>query len=141
MKILIPVDGSKHALKALDYLIEMMREWKDAPRVHLLNVQRPITTGDSKRFVKKKTLEEFYQEESERAMKDAHERLYQAAIDHSQHTRVGRPADAIAEYVKDKGCDQIIMATRGRGDVPSLLLGSTARKVVSLVKVPVTLVK
>jgi nucleotide-binding universal stress UspA family protein len=141
MKILIPVDGSRHALKALDFLIERMREWKDAPRVHLLNVQRPITIGDTKKFVKKKSLEEFYQEESERAMKAAHELLYQASIDHSQHTRVGRPADAIAEYVKEKGCDQIIMATRGRGDVPSLLLGSTARKVVSLVKVPVTLVK
>ena len=39
------------------------------------------------------------------------------------------------------GCDAIVMGTRGLGTVQTLLLGSTALKVLHLVDVPVTLIK
>jgi nucleotide-binding universal stress UspA family protein len=47
----------------------------------------------------------------------------------------------IAQYAKEKGCDQIVMGTRGLGTVQGLLLGSVATKVIHLANVPVMLVK
>jgi nucleotide-binding universal stress UspA family protein len=67
--------------------------------------------------------------------------LKSAGVMNESTVLIGDPASAIAEYVHDKGCDAVIMGTRGLGAIGGLLMGSVARKVIHLVKVPVTLVK
>jgi nucleotide-binding universal stress UspA family protein len=57
------------------------------------------------------------------------------------HVRIGAPAEVIAAYAAEKGCDAIVMGTRGMGAVAGLVMGSVAQKVVHLASVPVTLVK
>jgi nucleotide-binding universal stress UspA family protein len=47
----------------------------------------------------------------------------------------------IARFARERGCDQILMGTRGLGAIGSLLLGSVATKVIHLADVPVLLVK
>ena len=47
----------------------------------------------------------------------------------------------VAHFVKDIGCDQVVMGTRGMGSVANLVLGSGANKVLQMVDVPVLLVK
>ena len=54
---------------------------------------------------------------------------------------LGHPAEVIGSYVNDHHCDMVVMGTRGLGPVGGLMLGSVTTKVISLVKVPVTLVK
>jgi nucleotide-binding universal stress UspA family protein len=54
---------------------------------------------------------------------------------------VGDPATEITRVAEEKGVDQIVMGTHGRGAVGSLLIGSVAQRVVHLAKVPVLLVK
>jgi nucleotide-binding universal stress UspA family protein len=52
-----------------------------------------------------------------------------------------RCADEIARVAQDKGVDQIVMGTHGRGAVGRLFLGSVAQRVIQLAPMPVTVVK
>jgi nucleotide-binding universal stress UspA family protein len=47
-------------------------------------------------------------------------------------TLFGHAAREIVAEAKDRGADVIVMGSRGRSDLPSLLLGSTAHKVIHL---------
>jgi len=40
------------------------------------------------------------------------------------HIGLVEPAQAIADFVKDKNIDQVIMARRGHGTIAGMLLGS-----------------
>ena len=51
------------------------------------------------------------------------------------------PGETIVAFAEDVGADEIVMGTRGLGGLAGLLLGSVATEVISLAKVPVTLVK
>jgi nucleotide-binding universal stress UspA family protein len=53
----------------------------------------------------------------------------------------GDPAECIINVAETRGCDLIVMGTRGLGPLRGLLLGSKAQKVVSLAKCPVLLTK
>jgi nucleotide-binding universal stress UspA family protein len=54
---------------------------------------------------------------------------------------VGPTAQQILRVADERGVDQIVMGTHGRGAVGSLLLGSVAQRVVHQAKVPVLLVR
>ena len=86
-------------------------------------------------------LQQFYQDEGLAALKSARDRLDAARIPYTFHIGIGEPAEIIAQYAREKECDQIIMGTRGLGSVGGLLLGSVAMKVLHLASVPVLLVK
>ena len=50
MKILVPIDGSQNALRALRHVLDN-RAWYSEPlEVHLLNVQLPVASGGVKMF-------------------------------------------------------------------------------------------
>jgi len=51
--LLIPVDGSEYADRAVDYAIGRVKTNNDPVRVHLLNVQMPIVTVNVKLLVSK----------------------------------------------------------------------------------------
>ena len=53
----------------------------------------------------------------------------------------GLPAGRIVEVARDQGCDLIVIGTRGRSQLKSLLLGSVAETVVQKTAIPVVLVK
>jgi nucleotide-binding universal stress UspA family protein len=63
-----------------------------------------------------------------------------AGIPHVADSRTGHVPQAIAQYARETGCFAIVMGTRGMGTTDHVL-GSIARQVISLVDVPVTLVK
>jgi nucleotide-binding universal stress UspA family protein len=139
-KVLVPIDGSVSSLHAIDIVLKSIAEGR-ALEVHLLNVQPQIVSGHARMYLKKDLIDEYYKEEGEKALKPAQEKLEQAGVKYVASHLVGNAPECIAKYVKSKGCELVVMGTRGLGSVHGMMLGSVATKVLHLVDVPVTLVK
>ena len=75
------------------------------------------------------------------ALNQAIAKLEAANISFEIFLRMGATAETIAQVAREKSVDHIVMGTRGLGSIQGLLLGSVAIKVISLVDVPVTVIK
>lgn len=140
-KILVAVDGSDNSDRVIDFLIKKSGWYGESLEVQLLNVQMPIAGVNVKMFISNDSLNEYYRDEGTAALKRAREKLDSARVPYAHHIGVGDPAEVIVDYAKSKGCEQILMGSRGLGSVSSLVLGSVATKVLHLTNVPVTLVR
>ncbi len=141
MKILVPIDGSQNALRALRHVVANRDRYRGPLELQLINVQLPVASGGVKMFISREQLTDFYQDEGEAALADAREMARDAGIPVHAGVGVGDPAETIAQLARDAGCDMIVMGTRGTGAVGSLILGSVATKLVRLTDLPVLLVK
>ncbi|HEX9841299.1 MAG TPA: universal stress protein, partial [bacterium] len=126
MKILVPIDGSQNALRALRHVLDN-RAWYSEPlEVHLLNVQLPVASGGVKMFISQDQLNEFYEEQGQAALKPARDLVQAAELACHVRVGVGDTAAMIAGYARDEGCAFIVMGTRGLGAIANMLLGSVA---------------
>lgn len=141
MKLLVPMDGSDNALRALDYAVSTQALYRDPVEIHLLNVQRPIVSGAVKSFISAEQLHDYYQDEGAAALARGRERMAGSGIVHSAHVAIGEEPVAIGAYAESHHCDLIVMGTRGLGNMANLLLGSVAARVIHLASVPVLLIK
>ena len=141
MKILIPVDGSANALRAVGYVIKHVATLKESPQVLLLNAQWNVATGNVKLFIDQQTIDDYYREQGMAALQSARAALDAAALPYQYHVSVGTPAEAIVQYAQQQNVDQIVMGRQGQGGLQSLLLGSVVNKVLHLADCPVLLVK
>lgn len=138
-KVLLPFDGSDSAMRAARYAAALAKE-NPAIQLELLYVLDPMTLR-AHAGLSQQDIERLHADETARVVAPAKQALADAGIACEVHSRAGSPANRIAEYVHDTGCDAIIMGTRGLGPVASMMIGSVAIKVIHLVDVPVTLVK
>ena len=141
MKILLPVDGSECALRAVDHLIAHSAWFRDVPEVHLLHVHAPIPIGRVQAHIGKETLQAYYLEESQALLLEAQKKLDAAGRSHTTHIHVGQPAEVIVKMASELGCDLIVMGTHGRSGIAGLVMGSVASRVLHLATCPVLLVK
>lgn len=141
-RILLAVDGSEGAAKAVRHLIALRQNLREPGTldVHLLNVQRPVS-GDVATFVASETLDDYYRERSEQALAPARALLAAAGLPPHEHRRVGNPGPTIAEVAQAEDCDLIVMGTRGLGTHTGALLGSVAQGTAEHAALPVLLVK
>ncbi|MES2946983.1 MAG: universal stress protein [Pseudomonadota bacterium] len=140
LRILVAIDGSETALRAIGYVIKQCSGNKTALEIHLINVQYPVHGGVSA-FVDSAQIKEYHREEGEKALVPARALLDTADVPYHSHLFVGEPAETITRYASESACDQIVIGTRGLGAVSSLLLGSVATKVIHLADIPVLLIK
>jgi len=142
LKFLVAVDGSAPSNRAVDHLIKQVGLLKEVAEIHLLNIQHQIPYGGRvSSVVGHDTIAQFHREEGMAALKTAMQKLDAAKIKYHHHIGVGGEAEVICQYAAEKGCDYIIMGTRGLGSVSNLVLGSVATKVIHLAPMPVLLVK
>ncbi len=137
MKVLIPVDGSDNANRAVQYLIKLAGISKAPLEVHLLNVQHPMpgTVGETAQA------KQYHHDEGIKALATAFKLLDDANVKYAYHISVGEVGDIVAHFVNELKCDQVVMGTKGAGAVANMVMGSAATKVLHLVQVPVLLVK
>jgi nucleotide-binding universal stress UspA family protein len=135
--ILVPMDGSRAALHALEYAGRRFRD-SDNTCLLILNVQPRLP---SSRTVTKAMIAEYHERQSEDALAPARALAEKLGSVTQVYARLGDPATEIAAFARRTHCAEIIMGTRGLGRVSGMLLGSVAQKVVGLANVPVVLVK
>src|SRR5690606_3876197 len=107
----------------------------------LLAVPTPIVSGNVKRFFSEDVLQAYYQDEGNNALIPARSVLAEQSLRVKENIIAGNAAQTIKDYAERHGIDHIVMGTRGLSALPGLVLGSVTTKVLSLVNVPVTLIK
>ena len=141
MKILIPVDGSDSANRAVEQVIASAQWLKEKPQIFLLNVQWKLASGNVKMFINQQTIDDYYREQSTAALAEARKKLDAKGLAYRFHVSVGIPAEAIVQYAHEQKVDQITMGAHGQGALSTFLLGSVVSKVLHLSSTPVLLVK
>ena len=133
-KILLAVDASDHARKAVPAAAELARA--GSGRVRVLHVRElefaPATVvGGSP-------------EEAQQLVDGVVEELEQAGVTVEGavlNSTGGSPARAILEQAEDFGAGMVVLGSRGLSPLGGLLLGSVAHKVLQLSTCPVLVVR
>ena len=140
-KLLVAVDGSANALRAVQYAIKLARE-NGPVSVHLVTAhEEPLVYGEIAVYVTLDKMAELQREAAEGALEEAEKLFRQAAVPYTRDVLVGPVAAVIAKRADELGCDSIVIGTRGMTAIGNLLMGSVATRVVHFSHVPVTLVK
>ena len=141
MKLLLAVDGSACAERAVAQVISNAGSWREAPELHLLYVHPAIPIGRVQSHIGHDTLESYYREESRPHLMSAENALTAAGLDFKRHIHVGEAADVVVRVATELGCDWIVMGSKGRSAVAEAVLGSVSHRVLHLAHCPVLLVK
>ena len=141
LKILIAVDGSEHADRAIEAVGKMSRSSLELEATLLCVSPEPIFYGGYTAA----TIAQI--EEDQKKQQTA---VLAKALVHAkaQGLKLCEPARAhgvianeIVRIAKDRQVDQIAMGTRGMGAVGNMVLGSVAQRVLHQSPVPVLLAK
>jgi nucleotide-binding universal stress UspA family protein len=138
--ILVPVDGSAHADAALTQAVDLAR--CQGARITILCAWRPfVWYGGAVAPVglDVEQLESDVEADTRRIAEAARDRI-PSDIDAEVVVVCERPGDAIIHEVEKSGHDLVVMGSRGRGSLRSLLLGSVSLNVLHRSHVPVMVV-
>ncbi|MGC2199559.1 MAG: universal stress protein [Stellaceae bacterium] len=141
-RIVVPVDGSAAANRAVAHAISLVADRTEAEIV-LLNAQN-LQTLDISDISGVMTIEvdrRLAARQSRIALRKAIDLCRKAKVSFVTRAEIGSPAETIDRVAREVGAAQIVMGTRGLGRLGNLFLGSVATQVVRVAQVPVTLVK
>lgn len=139
-RVLVAVDGSPNSLRAVRYLVRS--RGRAAPmEVHLVNVQQPIDSPEIRRFKLPRDILRMQRRRGAKQLRAARALLDRSRVPYEAHALIGRVAETIVRFARQRHCSAIIMGTRGMTAFGNLVLGSVATKVVHAARMPVTLVK
>jgi len=142
MKILLAADGSKHSVKSVKSLIGLAASFRENPRVELIYVHLPVPKLPRMKWaVSAKQIQQYYEKDGWAALSKAKKLLGASGIRYAARILVGPIAETIVREALRTRSDLIVIGTRGMTAAASLLLGSTATRVLHLSSVPVLLVK
>lgn len=145
MKILVPVDGSENSMRAVKYAAKLAKSHPSdefilvtvaslGDPVQLSALESPYTSEQITNACKAE-----YRPGLERAKK-----LFEEESGLSVEAELISgidPGKAILDYANDNGAEKIIMGSRGLGAFSGMMLGSVSNKILSLSKLPVTIIK
>ncbi len=143
--ILVPVDGSEHALKAMELASDLAEKYDGDLTV--LHVTSKAISEEFEAFI-----EVEYTVKEKKNMGDVLEKIGKKLINElikkakpvkppKMQVLYGDPASNIIEYAKMQNIDAVVMGSRGMSDLKGLLLGSVSHKVSNLVECTCIMVK
>lgn len=139
LKILIPVDGSTHALLAVHHALRLVGAGLKA-RFVVANVQEGANLYELVVAHDPLVLQQVSAAAGRDLVRPAVALLSTAGLQVESAVVSGDPANMLVELVEQHGCDAVIMSTRGSG-LRAAVLGSVSQELVQQSPVPVTLVK
>ncbi|MGA2403361.1 MAG: universal stress protein [Syntrophobacteraceae bacterium] len=144
MKILVPVDGSAHSLKALEIAADFART-KQAD-IYVISVASSIGGMEDHEISphRRERHEEVIQQRADEAITSAREVLGKQEVDVRIAQTVSTSlsvADAIIDFAQAEQIDLIVLGSRGLSVSSGFKVGSIARQVVKYCPCSVYLVK
>jgi len=138
LKVLVPVDGSPNALRAVRHAIDEYRRHHEL-ELHLLNVQ-PRFSRHISRFVSRQDREAWHRERADAALAPAQALLTQAEVPHHSHHATGDRAREICRAAERLEVHHIVMGTARKNSITRMLEDSATSKVLESTPVPVEVV-
>jgi nucleotide-binding universal stress UspA family protein len=141
MKILVAIDGSESALRALGYVLKHEETFGRRAELTLVNVHPPLPSTRARAVLGSDAVDRYYAEEADAALAPALAML--AGKDVIVHERriIGQPGAEIVHAAAQAGCDMIVVGTHGRTPLGNLVMGSVATRVIAASPIPVLVVK
>lgn len=145
-RILVPADGSEESLKAVRYAVEFAKaDGASVTVFHVANM-RDLIAEETALDQKKRGLEDLTDH-----LRQSADRVFAlckvAIADHKGGVdihfvaNIGRPGPTILKKAEKDGSDLLIMGSRGRSGLASILLGSVSRYITTHSGLPVMIVK
>lgn len=136
-KMLVATDGSADAAEALKYAGDLaMRDDAQVVVVHAFE-SVPSYLGEPMRD----QIMERHVSRARDLASEATQVLQSRGVSTEVEVLEGPPADAILRVADTRGVDLIVMGSRGRGAMTSLLLGSVSHRVLAHAHAPVLIVR
>jgi nucleotide-binding universal stress UspA family protein len=137
-RILVAIDGSKHAQRALQYAA---RRAQDARcEIHLLHVEKPVMAWEIGPVSPIEHVASARETES-RELLSAGAAQFGPQAQVETHALRGEPAATILELAQKLGADEIIIGSHGRRPLGAALLGSVTYKVLHDARIAVVVVR
>jgi nucleotide-binding universal stress UspA family protein len=147
-QLLVAVDGSEHANKAVDLAADLAKRYQaDLTILHVMSDPGSYTIPSGlKQYAELEqvflTEHDLLEGAAESIVEKAAARIERAGLDRPKiEIAVGHPASVIVTRAAEIGANMIVMGSRGLGGVESMLLGSTSHKVAHLAQCTVVTVK
>lgn len=135
-KILVPMDGSKNSLRALDKAISLAKQ-SGSFITGIFVIQNSPSELSTFRALLKKDMNKQYAN----IAKKAQEICSKNGIDFIDTIEFGKEGPGIVSYAKKNNFDLIVMGSRGLGSMSEIFFGSTSNYVMHESKLPVLIVK
>lgn len=141
--IMVPIDGSENAIKALDMAIQLQKSC-NAELLILTVYPEHKSWASSVSFIRPRetsstdeAMKEFAKEVAEKSKQYAKEKGVETV---RSFYMGGNPAQTIVKFSEKHNVSLIVLGSRGLGNSRGDLLGSVSHKVTSLAKCPILVV-
>jgi nucleotide-binding universal stress UspA family protein len=136
--ILVPVDFSDSARKALQYALALGRLFK--AEITLLHVAPELAEDSRVTFTMPELQQEILQDAAQNLRREI-ERAGTAELKLNPVVKKGTPYHEIVETARQMNADLIVIGTHGRTGLKHVFMGSTAERVVRHATCPVLVVR
>lgn len=135
-RILLPLDGSEHSLRAVDHAMGLAKLGGEIIVCTVVDPIPNILGGDARHEA-----EEELQNSSKAILQPVLDRLKAENISARSVVRASNKAStAIVALIDELKVDLVVMGSRGRSDLEGLLLGSVTHRVLAITDAPVLVV-
>lgn len=140
-RVLLCVDGSPTAQRAVDYVSGLAGTTATPIEAHLVNVRAPVMPRTGVGAASFEDIDRAGRDGGEAVLRAAEKSLAAAGIRFQSHLVIGQVADSIDELGTTQRCARVILGSRGLSAMKHLALGSVAYQVIHHASLPVTVVK
>lgn len=137
-RILVAVDGSDHAHKALEQAVDLAESLKQPASLMIVHVNPSISLNEPALGV---DLEARIAEEGQHIIQPVNEWLAACSVHYETLLIAGDPVNEICRVAKDRDCDLIVMGTAGKSMLAEIVVGSVSHGVLKHAGCPVMTVK
>jgi nucleotide-binding universal stress UspA family protein len=137
-KILVPVDGSTHAMGAVRHVVAEYQRHRDL-EVHLLNVQLRLPYHVT-RFLDRSARHDWARQRAEAALAAAQDLLRQSGVPFVSHWASGERVATICDTAQRLGAHHIVLGSARHRPLARMLENSVTFRLLDLSAVPVEVV-